>query len=118
MGVVCVVICDEPAADIERPPSNLGIGQSEHTATPRSPSCSRTHNAMEPTRGTVKLADPHDGNDGDDEQRGLGCRCAQRRVAVEVSQDGRFTWRFVPDARRAPGVDDEGSWPRVVDFCG
>ncbi|TDL24137.1 hypothetical protein BD410DRAFT_854011 [Rickenella mellea] len=73
---------------------------------------------MELTRGTVKLADPHpDGNDCDDEGGGR-CRCARGRVAVEVSEDGRFTWRFVPDARRAPGVDDEGAWPRVVDFCG
>lgn len=41
-----------------------------------------------------------------------------KRVVVEVTPDGQTFWRFVPKARRDAGVDDEGTWPRVIDLCG
>jgi hypothetical protein len=41
-----------------------------------------------------------------------------KRVVIETAPNGESFWRFVPRARRADGVVDEGSWPRVVDLCG
>ncbi|EJD03099.1 uncharacterized protein FOMMEDRAFT_146791 [Fomitiporia mediterranea MF3/22] len=44
--------------------------------------------------------------------------CRPKRVVIETAPDGRSTWRFVPNARREDGVENEGIWPRVVDVCG
>ncbi|KAI0374004.1 hypothetical protein BV20DRAFT_988191 [Pilatotrama ljubarskyi] len=43
-----------------------------------------------------------------------------KRIVVETPPGGRgqSRWRFVPRARRAPGVEDEGVWPRRVIICG
>ncbi|KDQ53479.1 hypothetical protein JAAARDRAFT_161530 [Jaapia argillacea MUCL 33604] len=41
-----------------------------------------------------------------------------KRVVIETTPDGRSFWRFVPKAKREPGVEDEGIWPRVIDICG
>ncbi|TFK54206.1 hypothetical protein OE88DRAFT_1625140 [Heliocybe sulcata] len=41
-----------------------------------------------------------------------------KRVVVEVTADGQSSWRFVPKAKRDPGAQDEGTWPRIVDLCG
>ncbi|KAI0775756.1 hypothetical protein BD413DRAFT_611234 [Trametes elegans] len=43
-----------------------------------------------------------------------------KRIVVEHAPGGRAQnrWRFVPRARRAPGVEDEGVWPRRVLICG
>ncbi|KAI0708451.1 hypothetical protein C8Q76DRAFT_695829 [Earliella scabrosa] len=42
------------------------------------------------------------------------------RIVIETiphtAQPNR--WRYVPPARRAAGVHDEGPWPRFVDVCG
>ncbi|KAI9062862.1 hypothetical protein FKP32DRAFT_1686253 [Trametes sanguinea] len=42
-----------------------------------------------------------------------------KRIVVEMPPGGRgqTRWRFVPRARRAPGVEDEGVWPRRVIVC-
>ncbi|THH17869.1 hypothetical protein EW146_g3025 [Bondarzewia mesenterica] len=41
-----------------------------------------------------------------------------KRVVIETLSDGRSYWRFVPRARKAPDVEDEGTWPRIVSICG
>jgi hypothetical protein len=41
-----------------------------------------------------------------------------KRVVLELSPNGAPLWRYVPRARLAPGVLDEGAWPRAVDLCG
>lgn len=43
-----------------------------------------------------------------------------KRVVIETTPgpQGTSTWRFVPRARLGPGVNDEGSWPRLVNICG
>ncbi|KAI0329404.1 hypothetical protein GY45DRAFT_1279844 [Cubamyces sp. BRFM 1775] len=43
-----------------------------------------------------------------------------KRIVIETPPCGRgqSRWRFVPRARRAPGVEDEGVWPRRVMICG
>ncbi|CAK5265773.1 unnamed protein product [Mycena citricolor] len=41
-----------------------------------------------------------------------------KRIVIETTSSGESCWRFVPNARRDPGVPDEGQWPRVVDICG
>ncbi|KAG6915788.1 hypothetical protein DXG01_009826 [Tephrocybe rancida] len=40
------------------------------------------------------------------------------RVVIETLPSGVSTWRFVPKARKANGVHDEGIWPRPVEICG
>ncbi|KAG6866343.1 hypothetical protein C0991_005264 [Blastosporella zonata] len=40
------------------------------------------------------------------------------RVVIETLPSGASTWRFVPRARKADGVPDEGIWPRPVEICG
>ncbi|KAL5523620.1 hypothetical protein ACEPAG_7793 [Sanghuangporus baumii] len=42
----------------------------------------------------------------------------QKRIVLEYKQNDWSTWRFVPKARWEQGVDGEGEWPRVVEFCG
>ena len=42
----------------------------------------------------------------------------QRRIVVEYRENEPATWRFVPRARCEEGIDGEGEWPRVVEFCG
>jgi hypothetical protein len=41
-----------------------------------------------------------------------------KRIVIEMHPSGLSHWRFVPRARLADGVVDEGSWPRLVDFLG
>ncbi|KAI0358482.1 hypothetical protein OH77DRAFT_1185317 [Trametes cingulata] len=43
-----------------------------------------------------------------------------KRIVIETPPGGRgqSRWRFVPRARRAPGIEDEGVWPRRVIICG
>ncbi|KAH9040793.1 hypothetical protein EDB85DRAFT_2140451 [Lactarius pseudohatsudake] len=41
-----------------------------------------------------------------------------KRIVVETHPGGFSHWRFVPRARLAEGVSDEGSWPRLVDVLG
>jgi hypothetical protein len=41
-----------------------------------------------------------------------------KRTVIEMHPSGLSHWRFVPRARLAEGVVDEGSWPRLVDFLG
>ena len=41
-----------------------------------------------------------------------------RRIVIELTTDGFSAWRFVPNANRELGVDDEGEWPRQVNVCG
>ncbi|KAH9002117.1 hypothetical protein EDB86DRAFT_3074445 [Lactarius hatsudake] len=41
-----------------------------------------------------------------------------KRVVIETHPGGFSHWRFVPRARLAEGVSDEGSWPRLVDVLG
>lgn len=41
-----------------------------------------------------------------------------RRVVIEILPEGPVVWRPMPLASGASSIDDEGSWPRVVDFCG
>ena len=41
-----------------------------------------------------------------------------KRIVIEMHPSGLSHWRFVPRARLAEGVADEGSWPRLVDFLG
>ncbi|KAL5507344.1 hypothetical protein ACEPAH_6800 [Sanghuangporus vaninii] len=42
----------------------------------------------------------------------------RKRIVVESKENETSTWRFVPNARWEQGVDGEGEWPRVVEFCG
>jgi hypothetical protein len=44
----------------------------------------------------------------------------KRRIVVEFdAATCRYTWRFVPSARVDTELKgDEGTWPRLVDFCG
>lgn len=45
-------------------------------------------------------------------------RCRPKRIVIEnVPGHGSF-WRWVPSARKQEGVDDEGSFPRLIDICG
>ncbi|KAI0049855.1 hypothetical protein FA95DRAFT_1677189 [Auriscalpium vulgare] len=37
-----------------------------------------------------------------------------KRIVVETLPSGHSTWRFVPKAKFAEGLDDEGDWPRIV----
>ncbi|KAI0743573.1 hypothetical protein C8Q80DRAFT_1106514 [Daedaleopsis nitida] len=43
-----------------------------------------------------------------------------KRIVIETTPGSRIPakWRFVPRARRATGVEDEGVWPRLVHICG
>ena len=43
-----------------------------------------------------------------------------KRVVIETTPgpQGTSTWRFVPRARLGAGVNDEGTWPRLVNICG
>jgi hypothetical protein len=41
-----------------------------------------------------------------------------KRVVIEHFANGEAHWRFVPRAKWAPGVLDEGEWPRDVNVCG
>lgn len=41
-----------------------------------------------------------------------------QRVVAELIPGQPPTWKFIPSARRAPGIEDEGIWPRVVNICG
>ncbi len=41
-----------------------------------------------------------------------------KRIVIEMHPGGFSHWRFVPRARLAEGVVDEGSWPRLVNFLG
>lgn len=44
---------------------------------------------------------------------------SKRRVVIETDAATRTcSWRFVPAAKIEPGVEDEGIWPRLVNFCG
>ncbi len=39
-------------------------------------------------------------------------------IVVETIPGGGIHWRAVPEADFAPGVNDEGVWPRLVSICG
>jgi hypothetical protein len=41
-----------------------------------------------------------------------------KRIVIETHPGGFSHWRFVPRARLAEGISDEGSWPRLVDVLG
>lgn len=41
-----------------------------------------------------------------------------KRVVIETTSLGESTWRFVPKAQLEPGVENEGSFPRLVNYCG
>ena len=41
-----------------------------------------------------------------------------KRIVIETYPGGFSHWRFVPRARLAEGVNDEGLWPRLVDVLG
>ncbi|GJJ06566.1 hypothetical protein Clacol_000759 [Clathrus columnatus] len=42
-----------------------------------------------------------------------------KRIVVETdASTGICTWRFVPRAKMELGVDQEGTWPRLVQLCG
>lgn len=41
-----------------------------------------------------------------------------KRIVIETHPGGFSHWRFVPRARLAEDVSDEGSWPRLVDVLG
>ncbi|KII92912.1 hypothetical protein PLICRDRAFT_155823 [Plicaturopsis crispa FD-325 SS-3] len=41
-----------------------------------------------------------------------------KRVVVETTPTGESFWRFVPSARKEVGVENEGTWPRVIEICG
>ena len=41
-----------------------------------------------------------------------------KRVVIETTPTGECFWRFVPKARWQEGVQNEGTFPRVVDICG
>jgi hypothetical protein len=49
---------------------------------------------------------------------GSGGLYRAKRIVVEISPSGESTWRFIPKARMDLGVDDEGTWPQVVNLCG
>ncbi|KAG6874468.1 hypothetical protein C0995_010378 [Termitomyces sp. Mi166 len=40
------------------------------------------------------------------------------RVVIETLPSGVSTWRFVPKAKKAQGIPDEGTWPRMVEVFG
>ena len=40
------------------------------------------------------------------------------RAVIEVLPGGHCLWRLIPLASGASSVEDEGTWPRLVDFCG
>lgn len=44
--------------------------------------------------------------------------CRPKRIVIETIPDGRSFWRWVPSARKQEDVNDEGSFPRLVDICG
>jgi hypothetical protein len=45
-------------------------------------------------------------------------KCRPKRVVIEnIPGRGSF-WRWVPSARKQEGVDDEGSFPRLMELCG
>lgn len=45
-------------------------------------------------------------------------RCRPKRIVIEnVPGHGSF-WRWVPGARKQEGVEDEGSFPRLIELCG
>jgi hypothetical protein len=45
-------------------------------------------------------------------------KCRPKRIVIEnVPGHGSF-WRWVPSARKQEGVNDEGSFPRLIDLCG
>ncbi|KAI9459090.1 hypothetical protein F5148DRAFT_1287215 [Russula earlei] len=46
------------------------------------------------------------------------CPSNPKRIVIESHPSGSSCWRFVPRARLAEGVSDEGPWPRPVDFLG
>lgn len=58
---------------------------------------------------TASNVQPHHAHDGSSKPR---------RIVIEAHPNGISQWRFVPRARLAEGVDDEGPWPRLVDFLG
>ena len=58
------------------------------------------------TASNVQLHHAHDGSS------------KPRRIIIETHPSGFSEWRFVPRARLAEGVSDEGPWPRLVDFLG
>ena len=43
-----------------------------------------------------------------------------RRIVVETNPASRLLsgWRFVEEAELGPGVQDEGTWPRLAIICG
>ena len=42
-----------------------------------------------------------------------------RRIVVETLPGARIKhWRYVDEAELGPGVQEEGSWPRLVVVCG
>jgi hypothetical protein len=43
-----------------------------------------------------------------------------KRIVIETTPNGENFWRFVPRARKedSVGMQDEASWPRVIDICG
>jgi hypothetical protein len=41
-----------------------------------------------------------------------------KRIVIETLPGGYSHWRFVPRARLAEGVSDEGVWPRLVEVLG
>ncbi len=43
---------------------------------------------------------------------------ASRRIVIESIPGSVAQWRAVPQADLAPGVNDEGTWPRLVSLCG
>ncbi len=43
---------------------------------------------------------------------------AFRQIVIETIPGGVPHWRAVPQANYAPGVVDEGTWPRLVSVCG
>ena len=44
--------------------------------------------------------------------------CRPKRVVIEFMPNGGCTWRYVPNALWEDNVENEGTWPRVVDVCG
>ena len=44
--------------------------------------------------------------------------CRPKRVVIEFMPNGSCTWRYVPNALWEDNVENEGTWPRVVDVCG
>jgi hypothetical protein len=41
-----------------------------------------------------------------------------KRIVIESLANGESFWRYVPRAKWASGVQDEGVWPRDVVICG